>query len=260
MPRRSRGCKQCKQRRIGCDGGLPSCRQCLATERTCSGPLQGPLIVDQTASVSSKQAAALRRRRQDRIVQQPSSQSMFAHLFIAEFVSFITARDGQVWQRSWLSELQHGTVVDEGPALELSMQATALAYCGATSRNPAAVRHACQIYGRALSKHSRSISQNSESLHAASLCTCIMLSFFEAVCSTSYTAYGAHLRAGQSMLALIPADPSYCQVVWQLAKHVQCQTVRVIHSNLAINVADEESTVVCYGCKPGGVCIKYARP
>lgn len=232
MPRRSRGCKQCRQRRIGCDGGLPSCRQCLNTKRACSGPLQGALIIDQTESVSSRASAPQQhqyRPRHGSVVHQPSSQSMFAHVFIAEFVSFITARDGQVWQRSWLSELQHGTVVDEGPALELSMQATALAYCGAASKNPAAVRHACQIYGRALSKHARSISQHPDSLRAASLCTCIMLSFFEAVCSTSFTAYGAHLRAAQSMLAMMPEDPpgpSQSQVVWQLAKHIQCQTVR----------------------------------
>ncbi|KAF5012097.1 hypothetical protein FDECE_1814 [Fusarium decemcellulare] len=229
MPRRSRGCAACRQRRIGCDGGLPECRQCLITNRQCSGPLQGAFIIDQTDHVVSRNQPP-RPARESPLVPQPSSQSMSAHVFISEFVSFITARNEEARRRSWLTELQQGSVVDEGEALDLSMQATALAYCGAGSKNPAAVREACNIYGRALTKHSRSIAHKPTLQRAASLCTCVMLSLFEAVWSTSSVAYGMHLRAAQEMLALGPPAPGlgHEEVIFQLGQHVYCQTLFVM--------------------------------
>ncbi|KAF4972943.1 hypothetical protein FZEAL_9473 [Fusarium zealandicum] len=231
MPKRSRGCAACRQRRIGCDGGLPVCRQCQITNRQCSGPLQGPVIIDQTEStISRHQRSRARTICGGLTLYQPSSQSIFAHAFISEFVSFITARNEQARRQSWLTELQRGSIVDEGLALDLSMQATALAYCGAMSNQPAAVREACNIYGRALLKHSRSMAQDLDSHRAASLCTCVMLSFFEAICSSNPVAYGSHLRAARKLLAFVPRDSKHRhgQVIWQLGQHVQCQTMFVM--------------------------------
>ncbi|KAH6898074.1 hypothetical protein B0T10DRAFT_99717 [Thelonectria olida] len=231
MPRRSRGCAECRQRRIGCDGGAPCCRQCQVTNRQCSGPLQGAVIINQTKRIVSRHQRPrpdVAVRRECLLTPQPSHQSIFAHAFIAEFVSFITARNEQARRQSWLTEIQRGSIVDEGLAIDLSMQATALAYCGAASNNPAAVREACRIYGTALSKHSRSIAHDSTSLRAASLYTCVMLSLFEAICSTSSVAYGTHLRAAQKMLALVPREDGpglHAQVISQLGQHVQCQTL-----------------------------------
>ncbi|KAM0549188.1 hypothetical protein ACHAPJ_009497 [Fusarium lateritium] len=232
MPRRSRGCAACRQRRIGCDEGSPSCRQCLITNRQCSGPLKGPVIIDQTQRTINRN-----NRRRDNIVQsspgiphQPSAQAIFAHAFISEFVSFITARNEVARRSSWLTELQQGSITDEGPALELSMQATALAYCGAASGNPAVVREACNIYGRALTKHSASVAQGMGAQRAAALCTCVMMSLFEAVCSTSSVAYATHLRAAQRIVELARHETSFehSQVILQLGQHVQCQTLFVM--------------------------------
>jgi hypothetical protein len=92
------------------------------------------------------------------------------------------------------------------------------------------VREACRFYGRALSKHSTSIAHDSTSLRAASLYTCVMLSLFEAICSTTSVAYGTHLRAAQKMLALVPREANHgvhAIVISQLGQHVQCQTVRI---------------------------------
>ncbi|KAJ4328857.1 hypothetical protein N0V84_000644 [Fusarium piperis] len=223
MPRRSRGCAACRRRRIGCDGELPVCRQCRITNRQCSGPLQGALVINQTDRVISKN------RPEREMIHQPSSQSMFAHAFISEFISFITARK-QARRQSWLAELQSGSMAEQGPALELSMQATALAYCGTVSGNPAAVREACNIYGRALTKHSRSLAHDLSSPKAASLGTCVMLSFFEAICSTNPVAYGTHLQAAKKMLALMPCVAGHKDelVIWQLGQHVQSQSLFVM--------------------------------
>ena len=248
MPRRSRGCAACRQRRIGCDGGLPSCRQCLITNRQCSGPLQGALIIDQTERVRSKNGPKSAHN-SDRSLRlyQPSSRPIFAYAFISEFVSFITARNEQARRQSWLTEIQRGSIVDEGLALELSMQATALAYCGSASSNPAAVREACNVYGRALSNHSKSIAQDLSSLRAASLCTCVMLSIFEAICATNPLAYGTHLRAAQKMLMLVPRDEDnlHMQVTSQLGQHVRSQTVSIMEHCIKSRVTDA-SVAVCH--------------
>ncbi|RSL51158.1 hypothetical protein CEP54_011570 [Fusarium duplospermum] len=224
MPRRSRGCAACRRRRIGCDGELPVCRQCRIMNRQCSGPLQGALVIDQTDRIITKN------RPKPEMIHQPSNQSMFAHAFINEFISFITARNEQSRRQSWLTELQSGSMAEQGPALELSMQATALAYCGTVSGNPAAVREACNIYGRALTKHSRSLTHDLSSPKAASLGTCVMLSFFEAICSTNPVAYGTHLQAAKKMLALMPCVAGYKDelVIWQLGQHVQSQSLFVM--------------------------------
>ncbi|KAI8720178.1 Zn(2)-C6 fungal-type domain-containing protein [Fusarium sp. LHS14.1] len=224
MPRRSRGCAACRRRRIGCDGELPNCRQCRITNRQCSGPVQGALVIDQTDRIIPKN------RPKPEMIHQPSNQSMFAHAFINEFISFITARSEQARRQSWLTELQSGSMAEQGPALELSMQATALAYCGTVSGNPAAVREACNIYGRALSKHSRSLTHDLSSPKAASLGTCVMLSFFEAICSTNPVAYGTHLQAAKKMLALMPCVAGHKDelVIWQLGQHVQSQSLFVM--------------------------------
>lgn len=229
MPRRSRGCLECKRRRIGCDRGEPSCRQCLISSRSCSGATHGLLVIDQTDTVVSKHAETPPlKAHTSLIIPQPSTRSAYALIFVSEFVSFFTDRSTTKPMRSWLTELQGGSVKDESLALELSMQATALAYCGVASRNPAAVKEACATYGFALSRHSRSISGASESLGTDSICTSVMLSLFEAICSTNYLAYGEHLRAAQQMLALASRGPRrQPRVLSQVARHVQCQNVRV---------------------------------
>lgn len=221
MPRRSRGCAACKQRRIGCDGKLPSCSQCLVTNRSCSGPLQGAIIINQTEAVSS-------RYRQVAPLRQPSTSSISALVFVSEFVSFITARNDRLRNKSWLSDIQRGSVSDGGLALDLSMQATSLAYCGMASKNPAVVRQACSLYGAALSRQSRAISGHSGPPKVATIGTSVILSFFEAICSTNSKAYATHLSAAREMLVLAQQEPAQHEVLWQLAKHVHCQTVRPI--------------------------------
>lgn len=227
MPRASRGCAACRQRRIGCDGMLPSCRQCLITNRTCSGPLQGAIIINQTQAVASRcrQASVPRPGHHVRIARQPDTSSISALVFVSEFVSFITARNAQLRNKSWLSEIQRGSVRDSGLALDLSMQATALAYCGMVSKNPAAVRQACNLYGTVLPQHSRAISGHAGPPQAAAISTSVILSFFEAMCSTNSKAYATHLNAARKMLHLAQKDPDEHGVLSELAKHVQCQSV-----------------------------------
>ncbi|KAG9231092.1 hypothetical protein BJ875DRAFT_132572 [Amylocarpus encephaloides] len=51
--RRSKGCDQCRRRRVKCDETTPICRQCLRFGYDCTGLVQGLMVVDMTADASS---------------------------------------------------------------------------------------------------------------------------------------------------------------------------------------------------------------
>ncbi|KAF4634483.1 hypothetical protein G7Y89_g3613 [Cudoniella acicularis] len=51
--RRSKGCDQCRQRRVKCDLKTPTRRQCLRFGFNCSGAIQGSVFIDMVNEVSS---------------------------------------------------------------------------------------------------------------------------------------------------------------------------------------------------------------
>ncbi|RFU33827.1 hypothetical protein B7463_g2503, partial [Scytalidium lignicola] len=53
-PPRSKGCAQCIQRHVKCDERSEVCRQCVRFGLPCSGPIQGPIILDMTEKVSRR--------------------------------------------------------------------------------------------------------------------------------------------------------------------------------------------------------------
>ncbi|KAK9370369.1 hypothetical protein V1509DRAFT_343643 [Lipomyces kononenkoae] len=50
----SRGCANCKKRKIKCDETFPVCLRCVKSGRECSGPLNGPLFRKQRVGVRGK--------------------------------------------------------------------------------------------------------------------------------------------------------------------------------------------------------------
>ncbi|KAK9320603.1 hypothetical protein V1517DRAFT_279624 [Lipomyces orientalis] len=64
----SRGCANCKKRKIKCDETFPQCMRCIKSNRECAGPVVGPVFRKQRvgaqgktfiSSIASKSAAAL---------------------------------------------------------------------------------------------------------------------------------------------------------------------------------------------------------
>lgn len=226
MPRRSRGCQECRKRRIGCDGALPSCRQCLVTNRRCSGAMQGSIFVDQTRSVTSRHSQSLAQNRAQVMIRQPSPRDIFSLAFVSEFISSVTDKTAAPSRLSWLRQLEGIPQDKRGISLDLSLQAVSLAYCGVGSRNHPAVMEARRLYGEAMSQHSRELSQGFDSLSPAMLYTSIILSLFESMWSTSAAAYSIHLVAAQKMLDLACWDVTQNEILRQVTMHIQNQTVR----------------------------------
>ncbi|EHK48562.1 hypothetical protein TRIATDRAFT_290197 [Trichoderma atroviride IMI 206040] len=230
MPRRSRGCRACRQRRIGCDGGQPSCLQCLITNRTCSGPIQGPIILDQTRLVTARYQKALERSRLRRdvsvpIVKQPSSQAFASLEFISQFVSFISSNRQGPSKRPWLYALGIVSSGDNGLILEAALRAAATAFCGVMFQSYTLLLEASRLYGQALSRYVAVLSGGSGVTVTFKMCTTVLLSLYEAIWSTNPPAYFVHLEACWQML--VSADPKSedVAVLRGVAAHVIHQTV-----------------------------------
>ncbi|VUC23454.1 unnamed protein product [Clonostachys rosea] len=255
MPRRSRACEACKKRRIGCDLGQPSCNNCLRVGRICSGPIDGPLIVNQTNSVVSR---SRRIQTSDNLgtcgpvlskadlPRQPSSRAVESVAFTGQFFSFISDQSQKPSKESWIVQAHTKGVGQDSAAsaLFLSIQATSLAHCGAVTKHHPATREACRMYGVALQRlfkalslgrYESSASSPSSSSTAKSLeqvaivCTAVILSIFEAIHPTTTTAYAMHLAAAWRILGLMQKDNMLgVPVIDQAAIHLQFQTLFVM--------------------------------
>ena len=234
MPQRSRGCQECRKRRVGCDRTLPFCRQCLLTNRVCSGAMEGAIMIDQTAKTifRYRQKSVHLGSRSSAMTFQPSSNPIVSLALVSNFISFVTSLTDVASRPGFLQRLGALPVDDKGPALDLAMQAAAWAYCGVESRNHAAVMESCRIYGEALSLHSAAISQRSYSSDPSLIYTSVILSLFEAVWSTNIAAYGTHLAAARNMLGSVGREHSQNQLLKQIAMHVQYQTVRILRASV----------------------------
>ncbi len=228
MPRRSRGCQACRQRRIGCDGTLPSCRQCLLAHRLCPGPIHGPIIINQTDIITARHgqpSPASRRGTTSCIVDQPSPRAIVSLALVSQFIHFLTSAKEGPSIRPWLYALDDISLAERGPVLDLALQAAATAFYGVTSKNHAAVIKACQLYGKALSRYSSAISQVSGTSIISKTCTSAILSLFEAMWPTNPTAYAVHLAACWKMLDFAGSELEESAVLRQVAVHVQYQAV-----------------------------------
>jgi hypothetical protein len=53
MPRRTKACATCRQKRIKCDATMPHCQMCVKFKRQCPGPTDAPLMFIDTSSYPS---------------------------------------------------------------------------------------------------------------------------------------------------------------------------------------------------------------
>jgi hypothetical protein len=240
MPRRSRGCQACRQKRKRCDGAVPSCQRCLRLNQECSGPVQGPIIINETRHVLARHEVPFfsSEAGSKSIITQPSQKLILSQAFLSEFISFIGSNYDTPTSPAWLTQLDGIPQDQRGAALDLSLQATATAHCGVQSQNPSAIREACKMYGEALSLHRRSLSKQTRTPTTAVICTSVILSLFESIWSTSFHAYCVHLTAAREMLSSPPVyhsedDPRHAELHKEIYLYVQYQTVRLTHLPLS---------------------------
>ncbi|KAH8664655.1 hypothetical protein BX600DRAFT_550647 [Xylariales sp. PMI_506] len=240
MPRRSRGCLRCRKRRRKCDGALPSCGQCVLANQPCSGPLQGSIFIDQTAHVTSTQRKKrLESESYTTLSKAPSHRAIFSAAFMSEFLSYITSITESTIRPAWLVQLQDIPEQEKGPVLDLSLQAAATAYCGVEAKNPTVLWEGCRMYGEALMRQSKIVSQHKGEHSMALILTSVVLSLFEAIWSTNATAYSLHLSAALAMSASAGEYVLENELLMKVAMHIQYQKLYVAMVSPNANCIDE---------------------
>ncbi|KAF5707165.1 C6 zinc finger domain-containing protein [Fusarium mundagurra] len=167
MPRRSRGCQACRQRRIGCDGQYPVCNNCQQWNRQCSGPITSVIILDQTAKTTKRHSQPQHPFAQSQTGPlsnlRVSNSAVEAVAFQAEFFAFAIP-DARASVKSFLEELQKARLQETAPTLDLAVRAVGLAFYATVSRNKPAAQKATELYIHTLQRHSRAVAASSTSL------------------------------------------------------------------------------------------------
>jgi hypothetical protein len=228
MARWTRSCRECRQRRIGCDRSVPACRQCHITNRTCSGPVQDIIIINQTGRFTQphKKSVVERSQRQCYLpVTQPSSRDFSSIGYVAFFMSFLTPVTKAAQPRPWLYRFEEISQYEKGPVFDVALRAASTAFCGVASGNLTVIQDACRMYSNALVQLSHTIHSSFGVPDIAIFSTTVVLSLFETVWSTSSTAYAAHLRAARKMLGLASSSLADLRMIRDITTYIQYQTV-----------------------------------
>lgn len=209
------------------------CQRCRKHNLKCTGPVQGPIIINQTSNVTSRygKTKPSTKSRAVALLGQPSHKAIISRAFLSEFITSVTSIADTPTKPAWLTQLDDIPRDQRDPVLDLALQATATAYCAVQERNFPVIQDACRMYGEALSEHSKSIFRLSEGPTTAVICTSVVLSLFEAIWPTAYDTYCIHLTAARGMLAvLVPrlsqSDVSHTRLLRQVYTHVLYQSVR----------------------------------
>lgn len=238
MPRRSRACAECRSRRIGCDGASPSCYQCVVTKRSCSGPIQGVIILDETLKTSkrlSRRPAATRCEQTVADPHQPSCRAFMSTAFVSHFVSFFTSTDNGPPRRTWLHAMCDTGQGSSRALLALALEATATAFCGVMEKNFTLVADASKLHGTVLSQY-KSL-HNDGSPATTRLCISVILSLLEAIWPTSQDGYYVHLQACWIMLTTSNlSEGENLFILKQITTHIAYQTVRNISAAFSCNL------------------------
>ena len=214
---------------------------CLKTGRQCPGPLDGPLIIDMSSSAREPRK---KRAKPDpyktpsppkfpdmllsRTIAQIDQGAVINEAFYSNFLAYFTSEgEGRDIQNrlTWLHRLPDLSSDGTNNALTLALRATATAYCGAETGNPAVLQNAFKFYGEALQAHARMLRTRKENqkftVHMVS--TSVMLSLFEVMQATTSDAYHEHITGAVKMIE--ETGPGQCLqgVLCQLFFHIRTQ-------------------------------------
>ena len=243
MALRSRACRPCRDRRCKCDKTFPQCLQCLKTNRFCPGPVQGPIIVDMTATTAKRNKSGYGSdwksdlSRKDltisRSTSAPSSFPAMSELFFSHFIDFFCGKNVGSLRKPWMHQLPLAHLTPGSPlTVTLSIQAVALGYHAMRSQDRQALRRAYEIYGHALKTHRVSLATLQSSrctetfLTVEVLRATLMLSFFETLHYSHPAAYTEHITGATTVLEMVGANKCKTGPLNQLFFSVRSQSVR----------------------------------
>ncbi|KAF2107709.1 hypothetical protein BDV96DRAFT_653497 [Lophiotrema nucula] len=157
---------------------------------------------------------------------QMSSAAMVTEAFYSNFLAYFTSTgEGADLQnrQTWLHKLPSLSSDGTNQALTLALRATAAAYCGTETGDPAVVQESIKMYGQALSEHSKLLRRMKREITVHMVSTSVMLSLFEAIRATTADAYREHIYGAARMLEATGAGQCLNGVLCQLFFHIRTQ-------------------------------------
>lgn len=256
MPPRTNACAICHKKRIKCDATLPQCLMCIKFGRICPGPSNGLIMVDMTNILTSGSKKKKKAKKDaTRIANKAfpaevistmtvriSQRHMLNEAFYGNFLAyFTTTGEGSDLRnrQTWLHRLPDFAADGSCQALDLAVQATASAFSFGKTRHMPLMQDACQLYGRALNQHLHTIRlKRPVTVHTVS--TSVLLSIFEAMNSTSASAYRQHISGAAELVRLAGPDQCWMGILCQLFFHIRIQMAFVY-----LTTRQEDKASVC---------------
>lgn len=234
MAHRTRACAPCRKRRMRCDETLPKCQQCLRAGRACSGPEQGPVIIDMTSNVVDRvrRPHSYTQKRaqlgQSSINASPPTDVVMMEMFVTRYLTYFCG-SSEDRRKPWMLR-QYGDISTAG----LPLQAVALAHYATEASQPEARVKSHDIYVKALAKHRTLVGQalngrwSQKSLALEMVSSNLILGYFEAAQSSGTDAYALHVHSAASFLHRIGPESCRSGLLNQLFYAVRSQLVRTV--------------------------------
>ncbi len=213
MPRLSRGCLRCRQRRVKCDEGRPSCRRCVDRDELCIGYRdESDLVfrhetgktVDRARSSASGSSASSGRTRSSSVDSStlslspaakptpvkgtpeetpPAAGDQAVARFFDKYVVYPCNEASNAGFLEHLPSLFKEVNIEGRYALRHAVQAAAFADCSQEAEPGEQLsQRALECYGAALAALGRSLSEKGKVPDDHDLMTVVVLDIFEVRC------------------------------------------------------------------------------
>ncbi|KAJ6022787.1 hypothetical protein N7499_008104 [Penicillium canescens] len=248
---RSKGCYECRQRKVKCDEAFPRCISCAKKGLRCSGARRGaffvhsapteprtssiamPTSLDQMFQHVSQQVSRNNLLEFNKLWRsspltgyQPSRANIFDRLFVSHFIESFGFKAPVSTRQppTWLDELVVFTVAPKMSLVQDSIRASSMFFYGTLSQDPSIQAEACKWYSRALRGLHGLLSQASSHFTGDVICAAVMLIHFEHLAGTSEDAWVQHVKGASKMLEA--GGPESCRdgFLHQLFRHLRLLT------------------------------------
>jgi hypothetical protein len=159
-------------------------------------------------------------------IEQIDQGNLIEAAFFSSFLAYFTPnKQGyEMNQPTWMHSLPSLSKDGTNAALSLAIRATATAYAGSETGNPAVTQQAWKVYGKALQAHVKLLQckrPHEYTVHMVS--TSVMLSIFEAMQATTADAYHEHISGAVKILQFTAPGQCLGGVLCQLFFHIRSQ-------------------------------------
>jgi hypothetical protein len=182
---------------------------CIRAGQVCSGPVEGPLIIQMDGQSRSHKMPNIERGLEQRsaVPRLQPRQEIALQPLVERYVMYYNSRGDGHPAGAWIFPFLINRSSWQHNSLNLAIRAAAAAFTGLESQNPQLMQKSIEIYGTAVSQHLRSISEMKphKDVNLLNISTSMMLASFEGLSpAAAFSAFKSHLDGISEMFLLFP--------------------------------------------------------